>query len=97
MQRDGEDPQRARGTVPAAVAERLRALGEEIDAIDLKEEDQEDYNTGSTLGALIHTEEWTRAVEVWQSALKCVTRPRLPLQSGLIYSLSVAIAKASQS
>ncbi len=52
-----------RGMVQAAVAERLSALEEEVDAIALKEEDREEYNTGSTLGTLKDTEEWTRAVE----------------------------------
>ena len=55
---------KGQGTVPAAVAERLRGLGEDVDAINLREEDQEDYNIGSTLGMLSYTEEWTRVVEI---------------------------------
>ena len=61
--RDKRLVQRGRGTVPTVVAEGLRALGEEVDAIALKEEDQEDYNTAPALGTLSYTEEWTRAVE----------------------------------
>ena len=50
-----------RGAVPAVVvAERLSALGEEDNAVALKEEDREEYNTGSTLGTLKDTEEWDK-------------------------------------
>ena len=34
-----ENIHKGRGTVPAAVAERLRGLGEDVDAIDLRDED----------------------------------------------------------
>ena len=54
---------KGRGMVQAAVAERLSALGEEDDAVALKEEDREEFNMGLTLGTLNYTEEWTRALE----------------------------------
>ena len=36
---------KGRRMVPTVVAEGLRALGEEVDTIDLEEEDQEDHKT----------------------------------------------------
>ena len=55
---------KGRGTVSGAVAEPLRVSGVEVDVIDLKEEEQEDYNTVSTVRTLSYTEAWTKAVEV---------------------------------
>ena len=62
------------GTVPAAVAKRLRVSGEEVEAITLKEEGQEYYNLVSTVRTLSYAEAEIGAVENWRSALKFVKR-----------------------
>ena len=39
-------------------------IGEGVDAINLKEEEEQDYNTVSTVRTLSYTEAWGKAVEV---------------------------------
>ena len=71
----------------------MRELEKDVDAIDLREEDQENYNTGSTLGILSYTEEWTRVVEIWQSALKCEQRDLLEASwNAEVYSRLLSLA-----
>lgn len=65
---------KGRGILPIAVADKMRGLGEEVDSIDLQEEDEVEHITDPTLGTLNYEDEWVRAVEIWQSALKCQER-----------------------
>ena len=65
---------KGRGIIPTAASDKMREMGEEVNSIDLKEEDNEDHTTDSMLGTLSYEDEWIRAVEIWQSALKCQER-----------------------
>jgi uncharacterized protein YceK len=88
---------KGRGTIPIAVADKIRRTGEEIDFIDSEEEDDVEYMTDPTLGTLSYEDEWVRAVEIWQSALKCQDRD-LPEASwnAEVYSRPLSLALRGQ-